>query len=136
MKKLISAFIFICLLSSFAGADDDTLRFQHPIHTNAYNNSLIQDRDGFLWIGCGNGIIRYDGYELISYKAGEGSLSSSYTPGLFEDDEGLLWIGSMGGGLNVFDKKTNSFTYYKHDSGNAAGLADAATALSGMTAMN
>jgi len=123
MKKLISAFIFICLLSSFAGADDDTLRFQHPIHTNAYNNSLIQDRDGFLWIGCGNGIIRYDGYELISYKAGEGSLSSSYTPGLFEDDEGLLWIGSMGGGLNVFDKKTNSFTYYKHDSGNAAGLA-------------
>ena len=106
MKKLIPAFIFICLLSSFAGADDDTLRFQHPIHTNAYNNSLIQDRDGFLWIGCGNGIIRYDGYELISYKAGEGSLSSNYTPGLFEDDEGLLWIGSMGGGLNVFDKKS------------------------------
>jgi len=71
MKKLISGFIFICLLSSFAGADDDTLRFQHPIHTNAYNNSLIQDRDGFLWIGCGNGIIRYDGYELVSYKRSE-----------------------------------------------------------------
>ena len=123
MKKLIWAFFFVCLLGSFAGADDEPLRFQHPIHTNAYNNSLIQDRDGFLWIGCGNGIIRYDGYELISYKAGEGSLSSNYTPCIFEDDEGLLWIGSMGGGLNVFDKKTNSFTYYKHNPGIASSLA-------------
>ena len=115
MKKLLVIFFLTVFLCSFVQADDDQLRFQHPLNTNAYNNSIIQDRDGFLWIGCGNGIIRYDGYELIPYKAGEGSLSSNYTPGVFEDDEGLLWIGSMGGGLNVFDKKTNRFTYYKND---------------------
>ncbi|MFA5904030.1 MAG: two-component regulator propeller domain-containing protein, partial [Desulfobacula sp.] len=117
MKKLFFSFFFIGFLCSFAGASDENIRFQHPINTNAYNNSLIQDRDGFLWIGCGNGIIRYDGYELIPYKAGKGSLTSNYTPGIFEDDEGLLWIGSMGGGLNVFDKKINTFTYYKNDPG-------------------
>ncbi len=115
MKKLIFVALLTFFLCSFAGASDNKIRFQHPINTNAYNNSLIQDRDGFLWIGCGNGIIRYDGYELTSYRAGEGSLSSNYTPGLFEDDEGLLWIGSMGGGLNVFDKKTNTFTCYRND---------------------
>ncbi len=115
MKKLIIVFLLTGLLHAFAGADENKLRFEHSIHTNAYNNSLIQDRDGFLWIGCSNGIIRYDGYELVNHKAGPGSLSSNYTPGIFEDNEGLFWIGSMGGGLNVFDKKNHTFTYYKND---------------------
>ncbi|OGR22309.1 MAG: hypothetical protein A2277_02655 [Desulfobacterales bacterium RIFOXYA12_FULL_46_15] len=122
MKKISVAFFLTFFLCSLASAGNEKLRFQHPINTNAYNNSLIQDRDGFLWIGCGNGIIRYDGYELTPYKAGRDSLSSNYTPGIFEDDEGLLWIGSMGGGLNVFDKKTNTFTCYKNNPGNPSSL--------------
>ena len=112
----------LLFLSSFVRAEAGKLRFQHPVNTGAYNNSVIQDRDGFVWIGCSQGIIRYDGYDLKTYKAGPSSLSSSYAPGIFEDDQGLLWIGTMGGGLNVFDKKTNSFAYYKHDPGNPASL--------------
>ncbi len=96
-------------------------RVQHPIHTGAYNNSVMQDRDGFIWIGCTNGIVRYDGYETKVYKAGDGLLSSPIAPGIFEDDQGLLWIGTSGG-LNVFDKKTDSFSYYKHDPDNPASL--------------
>jgi len=90
------------------------IRVQHPINTGAYNNSVMQDRDGFIWVGSTNGIIRYDGYKTKTYKAGSGLLSSAIAPGIFEDDEGLLWIGTSGG-LNVFDKKSDSFTYYHHD---------------------
>ncbi len=94
------------------------VRFEKPLNTQAYNNSIIQDSSGFLWIGCTNGIIRYDGYEIKGFKAGEGSLSSNYAPGIFEDDEGLFWIGTVGGGMTVFDRKTGGFSYYRHETGN------------------
>ncbi len=123
--------VYICIFAIVAvlnflpctrAAAFDNIRFQHPIDTGAYNNSIVQDRDGFLWIGCSKGIIRYDGYELKSYKAGPGSLSSNYTPGIFEDDQGLLWIGTMGGGLDVLNKKTGKFTWYKNNPSDPSSL--------------
>jgi signal transduction histidine kinase/streptogramin lyase len=39
-----------------------------------------------------------------------------------EDSSGIVWIGTDGGGLNCWDKKTNKFTYYKHDPRNAKTL--------------
>ncbi|MFO7752497.1 MAG: two-component regulator propeller domain-containing protein [Desulfobacteraceae bacterium] len=101
--------VFIFTLPSHA------VKFDHPLNTGAYNNSIMQDKDGFLWIGCSRGIIRYNGYEMEVFKAGPDSLSSAYAPGIFEDSEGLLWIGTIGGGLNVYDKKANEFTWYKND---------------------
>ncbi len=126
MKQRIKIFLIVVfvtgLFSIVVQAKPQKIRFQHTLNTGAYNNSMIQDKDGFLWIGCSKGILRYDGYEIKAYKAGPGGLSSNYTPGIFEDDEGLLWIGAMGGGLNVFDKKTNTFTYYKNNPGNPSSL--------------
>ena len=87
---------------------------QHPFHTGAYNNCLIQDRDGFIWVGSTSGIVRYDGYTTKVIKAGDGLLSSSLAPCVFEDAQGLLWIGTLAG-LNRFDKKTNTFTCYKNN---------------------
>ncbi|MCF6247455.1 MAG: ATP-binding protein, partial [Desulfobacula sp.] len=93
-------------------------KFDLPCITGAYNASVMQDRDGFIWIGCTNGIVRYDGYETKTYKAGPNLLSSSYAPGIFEDDQGLFWIGTVGGGLNRFDKKDQSFKVYRNDPDN------------------
>ncbi|MCD4719461.1 MAG: histidine kinase [Desulfobacula sp.] len=117
MKFLVSGILILSLICRQAIADE-RLKFDHPLSTGAYNASVMQDREGFIWVGCTNGIVRYDGYETKTYKAGPNLLSSSYTPGIFEDDEGLFWIGTVGGGLNVFDKKTHSFTYYKNDPNN------------------
>ena len=117
MKFLVSGILILGLICRQAVADEP-LRFDHPLSTGAYNASVMQDRDGFIWVGCTNGIVRYDGYETKTYKAGPNLLSSSYVPGIFEDDEGLFWIGTVGGGLNVFDRKTHSFTVYKNDPNN------------------
>ncbi|WP_022668951.1 ligand-binding sensor domain-containing protein [Desulfospira joergensenii] len=94
---------------------------RHPFNTGAYNNCLIQDRDGFIWVGCTNGIVRYDGYSTKFTKAGEGRLSSAIAGCIFEDDQGILWIGTSAG-LNQFDKKTNTFTYYKYDPGDVGSI--------------
>jgi len=113
LKYIIFCSLLICFLCSYVHGLNH-FRVQHPINTGVYNNSVMQDRDGFIWVGCTSGIIKYNGYETKVYKAGNGLLSSAIAPGIFEDDEGLLWIGTSAG-LNVFDKKSASFTYYKHD---------------------
>jgi PAS domain S-box-containing protein len=83
-----------------------------------------QDRDGFLWIGTkGNGLFRYDGYELKHYSVGPGGLSNGYIYGLVEDplDPDILWIGTKGG-LNRLDRRTGTYTYYQHDPGDPQSL--------------
>lgn len=30
-------------------------------------NDIIQDRDGFIWLGTPNGMSRYDGYQFINF---------------------------------------------------------------------
>ncbi|NOX35616.1 MAG: histidine kinase [Deltaproteobacteria bacterium] len=113
--KFLPVCVLILSLTCGRAFANKGLKFDHPFNTGAYNASIIQDREGFIWIGCTNGIIRYDGYKTKTYKAGPNLLSSSYAPGIFEDDEGLFWIGTVGGGLDVYDKKTDSFTYYRND---------------------
>ena len=70
----------------------DHFIFDHPFNTGGYNASVMQDRDGFIWVGCTNGIVRYDGYDIKTYGAGPGMLSSSYAPGIFEYDQGHVKI--------------------------------------------
>lgn len=81
VKKNLHIFSIIIFISVFytldARAGGRDVQFQQALNTGAYNNSLIQDKDGFLWIGCSKGIIRYDGYGTIPFKAGSGGLSSN-----------------------------------------------------------
>ncbi len=41
-----------------------------------------------------------------------GSLNSNTIGSIYEDDQGIVWIGTNGGGLNRYDPKSNSFTYF------------------------
>ncbi|MFZ4621440.1 MAG: ligand-binding sensor domain-containing protein [Bacteroidota bacterium] len=81
--------------------------------------AIIQDREGFLWVGTWDGLNRYDGYSFVQYRhdhLDSNSISSNSIHYIFEDRDGFLWIGTAGGGLNRFDKKNNSFTNkFNHD---------------------
>ena len=43
------------------------------------------------------------------------SISNNQIQSTFEDDEGFIWIGTGGGGLNKFNRATETFTHYRHD---------------------
>lgn len=114
MKKIFhSAFIIFCFINSSMGANEISPRFQLRFNAN-YNIGITQDREGFIWIGTANGIVKYDGYNLIHFQEEDG-LSSNIAPVLYTDSRGLIWIGTAGGGLNVYDKRDDSFTVYRHD---------------------
>jgi ligand-binding sensor domain-containing protein len=81
---------------------------------------IIQDKNGFLWIGTENGLNRYDGYSFKIFKhdpTDPQSISHNYIRCLYEDpaDSGnVLWIGTWGGGLNRYDAQTETFTRFMH----------------------
>ena len=71
--------------------------------------SLLQDRDGSLWIGTfGAGLLRYDGQRFDHFTTKDG-LAHNYTGRLLQDHDGDLWIGTPDG-LNRFDGR--EFTTY------------------------
>ena len=76
---------------------------------------LLQDRQGFLWIGTQDGLNRFDGYrfKVFSHELKDSkTLSSSFIDALYEDHTGNLWVGTSQG-LNRYDPATETFTQYK-----------------------
>jgi signal transduction histidine kinase/ligand-binding sensor domain-containing protein/CheY-like chemotaxis protein len=93
----------------------------------AQNNieAIVQDRQGFIWIGTPAGLSRYDGYRFTTYKHdpdNPNSLSHNHVRDLFEDRDGLIWIATEGGGVNKFDPRTETFSRYLPDRQNPNSL--------------
>ncbi|ANH81585.1 hypothetical protein A8C56_11910 [Niabella ginsenosidivorans] len=95
------------------------LKFKHiTIDEGLSQNSvlcMVQDREGYIWIGTEDGLNRYDGYEFRYYKHDARTpktVSNSIINAIAEDKHGNLWIGTADG-LNRLDKKSGTFTRIK-----------------------
>ncbi|MFZ5519070.1 MAG: two-component regulator propeller domain-containing protein [Candidatus Zhuqueibacterota bacterium] len=79
---------------------------------------IHKDRYGFMWFGTQSGLNKYDGYKFIEYKNdpfNPQTISNNGILSIAEDHAGVLWIGTAGGGLNRFDRETETFTRYGHN---------------------
>ncbi len=64
-------------------------------------NALTQSSAGYLWIGTGEGLARFDGLDFKIYDTAEtAGLASNEIWALLEDRAGGLWIGTSGGGVS------------------------------------
>jgi signal transduction histidine kinase/ligand-binding sensor domain-containing protein len=78
-------------------------------------DAILQDRQGFIWVGTERGLNRYDGYQFIVYRndpADPRSLSHDRIYALYEDRAGELWIGTAVG-LDRLDRATGTFVHYQ-----------------------
>ena len=72
----------------------------------SYVYSIIQDAHGYLWVGTGNGLSRYNGFVFETYPTSD-SLANSYITCSISDDKSL-WFGHSNGGLSYFNDKKYS----------------------------
>lgn len=64
--------------------------------SEAVVNDMIQDHEGYLWIGTSYGLNRFDGINFKNYYSEDGLLNNKIHS-LYEDDENQLWIGTDSG---------------------------------------
>lgn len=103
-------------------APGSIIQFEHLTITDGLSQNaglaIFQDSQGFLWVGSQDGLNRYDGYTFKVFKHDPddpGSISHNSVLSITEDRDGYLWIGTWGGGLNRFDRITETFVRYRSD---------------------
>ncbi|MFK7912830.1 MAG: two-component regulator propeller domain-containing protein [Pseudomonadales bacterium] len=85
-------------------------------------NAIAQDAHGFMWFGTQEGLTRYDGNRMQAYMASNdepGALQHSWIWALLSDSKGRLWVGTNGGGLALYQPRTDNFRIYRHNSSNS-----------------
>lgn len=98
----------------------ENLSVEHGLSQNAAQ-VILQDSQGYLWVGTENGLNRYDGIEFkhyVSDRTNRQALSNDYISGLSEDSAGNLWVATDGGGLARWDRATDGFVRYTHQPDN------------------
>ncbi|RUA10166.1 MAG: hypothetical protein DSY82_05115 [Flavobacteriia bacterium] len=120
MKNRLTLFFLLFQIFAIRSAYSQ-LRFNHISGDEGLSHntirSLIQDKDGFIWIGTYNGINKYDGYSMQHYNFSntENGLSSNIIITLFEDLKGNIWAGTTDAGINRIDKETGRVDVYFND---------------------
>src|SRR6185295_10683503 len=62
--------------------------------------TMTQTRDGYLWLGTLNGLVRFDGFRFTVFDQNNTpELNSSRIVKLFEDSHGDLWVGTENAGV-------------------------------------
>ncbi|HEX6891782.1 MAG TPA: two-component regulator propeller domain-containing protein [Chryseolinea sp.] len=115
----ICCLLILFSVTQYSIAQNQSLRFEHigieEGFANTFVTAILQDRKGFLWVGTGDGLYKYDGYSFTKYQydpLDPNSLSQNLIYTIFEDKAGTIWTSSIEG-LCKFDRSTETFTRYK-----------------------
>ena len=122
MRKLLTITFLTCVLNAFT-VHGSTLPIGElssfrPMADNAMNmyhaRCVSQDKMGFIWIGSGSGLYRYDGYHYQQMR-------TTSHPGLLPDEsvqllsnwgDRYMWIRLRGNLYSCFDVQENRFVHW------------------------
>ena len=72
---------------------------------------VAEDKDGFIWLATEDGLQKYDGFELTTFRhnrVDESSISNNIARTVFVDRAGQIWLGTDNG-LNKFVRSSENF---------------------------
>ncbi len=78
---------------------------------------IIQDLEGYIWIGTHDGLNRFDGYSFETFvndNSDPNSIGCNLISDLALDKFGNIWISSWDNGISVYDKTTGTFHNYNN----------------------
>jgi len=113
-KKYLNKILFLFLLQTFIPVSHllafHTEKYPEDYLINIWTvenglphntiQTILQTRDGFIWMGTPSGLVRFDGLNFKIYTHWNLSvLESDNITCLHEDYNNVLWVGTEGGGL-------------------------------------
>lgn len=124
--------IWVCSYSGLNLFDVKTKKVKRFLYTKNRDDisahhitSMTEDNDGILWLGSEGGLVQFNpatGAVTTYVHTGKNSLSNNLVNAVFKNSEGNLYIGTRGGGLDLFDIKTKTFTNFSHNVNNTSSL--------------
>ncbi|MDP4176320.1 MAG: two-component regulator propeller domain-containing protein [Bacteroidota bacterium] len=76
--------------------------------------ALLQDKDGYLWLGTEGGISKFDGGRFFNYSTNDG-LPVNFISSIYQDRKGTLWFGGNNGIILNYNKnRFTTFSAKKH----------------------
>jgi ligand-binding sensor domain-containing protein/serine phosphatase RsbU (regulator of sigma subunit) len=120
MKTLRHDIHFFLLLAHLWGLGHQVvaqdMRFQHLTTNDGLANSnvmtVLQDHQGWIWVGTADGLSRYDGRQFWAYQHQPNdstSLCGTDVHVLYQDQRRNLWIGTEGYGLCRYQPDLDQF---------------------------
>ena len=137
--SLLAAFSFLlgtsaAAVAPAAAADSPPLILEHLTPSDGLPQGTVfvtlQDSQGFIWLGTQDGLVRYDGHELVRYAYSPGArngLPGNYIHQIIEDSHHDLWIAIKDAGVARWNRATDTFTVYRHNPADASSLSSDAT---------
>lgn len=97
-------------LACLSGQAQEVIARPFPFFYQLFSNEITcvqQDGEGYVWIGTTDGVARYDGHRLVTFRNGFDSPTrlSSNRVNCLADTPRHLWIGTNHG-LTLYDKQT------------------------------
>ncbi|MEZ4777200.1 MAG: two-component regulator propeller domain-containing protein [Bacteroidia bacterium] len=133
IKNYISIVTLVCSILVFSRLSGHmtSLKFDRLGSREGFDASMVyctlEDSYGFIWIGTGKGLYRYDGARFILFKSDKenpASLSSDVIKYMLEDRRGRIWIATQGGGVNCLDTEHMRFKRYMHNPDDPASISN------------
>src|SRR6186713_38582 len=128
-QKPLFYFVILYLLMETCPAIPQDIFFNKVLppegKTFKHVSGIIQDLQGYMWFATKNGLFKYDGYQMTSYKndpADSNSLATDALEAICIDASGILWIATLGQGLERFDPAAGIFTHFRNDPNNPESL--------------
>lgn len=97
MKRLLPLLLLLALASSLSALRYPFINYRSSDGLpQSTVTALLQDRDGFLWVGTQAGLGRFDGDSFQPFTQRQG-LAGNYITGLALDRKGDVWVASQDG---------------------------------------
>lgn len=97
--------------------------------SHRYVSSIVQDDQGFLWLGTHYGLNRFDGYSFTWFTEETDHLQSNHIDYMFKDQQGQIWLINTGSNyswgvktIDIFDPTTESVISLEEKLGEEGGF--------------
>lgn len=107
--NLLKRLLLLLLLSGLASPGfGQSFRFRNYDSNMGLPQNFVycveQGSDGFLWIGTGEGLVKYDGLRFQTFSTRD-SLADDFITSLYLASDGKMWAGHNNGSLTILNEE-------------------------------